>query len=69
MLPHPQGWHPEDIKAALRKSGWTQQRVADELDLCRHTVSATIWNGQSQRVGRSATRGGHLDPFVPFGIA
>jgi len=50
MLPHPPGWHPEDTKAALRKLGWTQQRIADELDLCRRTVLLTIRNGRSERV-------------------
>lgn len=49
MLPHPPGWHPEDVKAALRKLGWTQKHLADELDLCRRTVFLTIQNGRSQR--------------------
>ncbi len=48
MLPHPPGWHPEDTKAALRKLGWTQQRNADELDLCRRTVLLTIQNGRAR---------------------
>lgn len=43
--------HPEEIKAAIRMSGTTPARIADELEVARSTVSQVIHGkGVSARV-------------------
>jgi len=37
--------HPEEIKAALRMSGWTQVMLADDLNVSRSSVTQTIVGG------------------------
>jgi len=37
--------HPEEIKAALRMSGWTQVMLADELNVSRSSVAQAIAGG------------------------
>lgn len=32
------GWHPEDIKAAIRKTGWSLDRLSRECGLPEHCV-------------------------------
>lgn len=44
------GWHPQDIIAAVKKQGWTHQRIADHLGLSRATVSLGIKTGSSPAV-------------------
>lgn len=34
--------HQEDIKAALRKAGWTQAAIADELAVAKSSVAQVI---------------------------
>lgn len=34
--------HPEQIKAALRMSGWTQTMLADDLEVSRSAIAQTI---------------------------
>lgn len=48
--------HPEDIKAELKKRGWTQAALADEIGVSRSAVAQTIGGGmRSARVqGRIA---------------
>lgn len=40
--------HPEDIKAELRKRGWTLQAVADEAGVSHTTVSTCLRSGASE---------------------
>lgn len=43
--------HPEQIKAAIRMTGTTPAQIADDLQLCRTTVSQVInGRGTSKRV-------------------
>jgi Ner family transcriptional regulator len=44
---HTRGWHPEDIKAALRKRGWTLQAVAKEAGVSHTAVSTCLRSGAS----------------------
>ena len=42
--------HSEDIKAALRKRGWTLADIAKELDICPSAVSHALTRQRSRRV-------------------
>lgn len=44
------GWHPQDIVAGIRKVGWTHQKIADQLELSRSTVTLCIKTGGSPAV-------------------
>jgi Ner family transcriptional regulator len=44
------GWHPQDIIAAIKKQGWTHQRIADHLGVSRSTVSLCLKTGSSPAV-------------------
>ncbi len=44
------GWHPQDIIAAIKKQGWTHQRIADHLEISRATVSLGVRTGCSPAV-------------------
>jgi len=46
------GWHPEDIKAALRKRGFSLTALAGELGITVGVVSATLRydNHRSRRI-------------------
>lgn len=41
------GWHPQDIISAVKKQGWTHQRIAEQLGISRATVSLGIKTGSS----------------------
>lgn len=43
-------WHPQDIIAGIRKSGWTHQKIAGHLGLSRSTVTLSIKTGSSPPV-------------------
>lgn len=45
-----QGWHPVDLAAAIKKTGWTHERIANELGVSRSTVSHGIRTGCSKAV-------------------
>jgi len=40
-------WHPQDIVASIRKAGWTHQKIADQLEISRSTVTLCIKTGSS----------------------
>ena len=42
--------HSEDIKAALRKRGWTLADIAKELNICPSAVSHALTRQRSRRV-------------------
>ena len=44
----PRGWHAEDIKAELRKRGWTLQAVAEEAGVSHTAVSSCLRGGASE---------------------
>lgn len=46
----PVPWHPEDIRCALRKLGYTQDMISKELKVSRSTVAMTIRAGTSKVV-------------------
>jgi len=50
MLPGTTDWHPEDLKAALRKKGLTQDEIAANAGVSRRTVGLTIHGGKSAKV-------------------
>lgn len=43
-------WHPEDIKAAIRKKGATLVDIAADAGVSKQTVSAAIERRASERV-------------------
>ncbi|MBL0210813.1 MAG: helix-turn-helix domain-containing protein [Holophagaceae bacterium] len=45
-----QGWHPVDLAAAIKKTGWTHAKIADALWVSRSTVSHGIRTGSSKAV-------------------
>jgi len=45
-----QGWHPVDLAAAIKKTGWTQAKIADALQVSRSTVSHGLKTGCSKAV-------------------
>lgn len=45
--------HPEQIKASIRMRGTTPSAIADELGVCRSTVSQVIsGRGTSERIAK-----------------
>lgn len=49
MVTHHPGMHPEDLKAALRKAGWTYAKLAKAVGVCSRTIGETIRNGKSPK--------------------
>jgi Ner family transcriptional regulator len=51
MIPNKEseGIHPEDIKAALRKKGLTQQAIADELGVSGTAINFVITDHSRSR--------------------
>lgn len=45
-----QAWHPVDLAAAIKKTGWTHARIAETLGVSRSTVSHGIRTGSSKVV-------------------
>lgn len=43
-------WHPETLKAELRKRGWTLQAIANEVKVSHTTVSNCLRGGASAKV-------------------
>lgn len=43
-------WHPETLKAELRKRGWTLQAIAKEVEVSHTTVSNCLRSGASEKV-------------------
>lgn len=50
MVTQGPGWDREDVKAALRKKGYTQESIAREVGVCLRTVNLTIKDGRSSAV-------------------
>jgi len=48
--------HPEDIKAALRKQGVTQAKLAEQLNVDESTVSQIIHSRRSRRIEKAIAR-------------
>lgn len=48
MPEHP--WKPQDIALALNAKGWSQRRLAQELDLSASGVSYAIRTGSSREL-------------------
>ena len=42
--------HPEEIKAAIRMRGYTAASIADQLEVTRSAVSATMNGAPSERI-------------------
>lgn len=65
-----QAWHPVDLAAAIKKTGWTHARIAETLSVSRSTVSHGIRTGSckvvrdfiSKLLGVSAAE---IWPFLP----
>ena len=49
MVPDQPGIHPEDLKAALRKAGWTYRKLAAALGVSARTIGETVRNGKSPK--------------------
>lgn len=48
--------HPEDIKAAIRKHGMTQAKLARQLKLDESTVSQVIHSRRSRRIEKAVAK-------------
>lgn len=46
----------EWLKAALHIKGWTLVRLAEDLDLCKQTVSGVLHGKRSQKVEQAIAR-------------
>lgn len=54
--------HVEDIKAALRKRGWTLTQIAQELNVDTSAVSYTLNRQRSRRVEQAVANKLGLPP-------
>lgn len=51
----PKGMDREDIKAAIRKSGWTLERLSSHWGYCSNAISVTLsrpWPAVEERIAR-----------------